>query len=67
MASRYYHVTNGEWLEVPKRGYREQCCDCGLVHEHTYRINAKGKLEIKSTRHERATAGARKAFRFEKD
>lgn len=67
MASKYYHVTDGEWIEVPKRGYREQCCDCGLVHTHNFRINAKGKIEIQSARHARATASARRSFNFTKD
>jgi hypothetical protein len=26
----YYQVSHGEWIVVPKRGYKEQCCDCGL-------------------------------------
>jgi len=63
----YYHVTDGEWIEVVKRGYKEQCCDCGLIHRHNYRINAKGGIEIQSSVDRRATAAARRAFKFEKD
>ena len=65
--SEYYHVTNGEWIKVPKRGYKEQCCDCGLVHKHNYRVNAKGEIEIQSSRDERATSAVRRGFKFEKD
>jgi hypothetical protein len=63
----YYHVTDGEWIQVPMRGYKEQCCDCALIHRMNFRINAKGKIEIQTFRDGRATNGARKHFRFTKD
>jgi len=65
--SEYYHVSDGEWITVPKRGYKEQCCDCGLVHKLNFRVNAKGAIEIQTSRDERATAAVRRAFKFEKD
>jgi hypothetical protein len=68
MATRkYYHVTDGEWIAVPRRGYKEQCCACGLVHKHNFRINAKGGIEIQSMVDNRATSAARRGFRFEKE
>jgi hypothetical protein len=63
----YYHVKDGEWIEVPKRGFKEQCCDCGLVHRLNFRINAQGKIEIQAFRDGKATGGARKGFQFTKD
>jgi hypothetical protein len=57
---KYYHVSDGEVLEVPWRGYKEMCCDCHLVHRHNFKVNEKGKLEIQSFRDDRATAAARK-------
>lgn len=63
----YYHVTNGEWIVVPKRGLKDQCCDCGLVHVVNFRMNKKGELEVQATRDERATAAVRRAFKFERD
>lgn len=63
----YYHVTDGEWIAVPWRGYKEQCCDCGMIHRHNYRISAKGHLEVQSTLDKRATAGARRQFKFSAD
>ena len=63
----YYHVTDGEWIAVPKRGYKEQCCDCGLIHKLNFRITDKGGIEIQTFRDGRATAGARKHFKFTKD
>lgn len=57
----YYQVTDGEWIRVPKRGYKEQCCDCGLVHRMNFRI-VDGKIEIQTFRDVRATNGARWRF-----
>lgn len=65
--SEYYHVSDGEWIIVPKRGYKEQCCDCGLVHKLNFRILPTGQIEIQTMRDERATAAVRRAFKFEKD
>ena len=57
--SDYYHVTDGEWIIVPRRGFREQCCDCGLVHRLNFRITDAGQIEIQTFRDSRATNGAR--------
>jgi len=65
--SEYYHVTDGEWIVVPKRGYKEQCCDCGLVHKLNFRVTKSGQIEIQTFRDGRATAGARVGFKFTKD
>lgn len=65
--SEYIKVVDGEWIEVPKRGYKEQCCDCGLIHVMNFRVNAKGKIEIQAFRDGKATAGARKGFKFTKE
>ena len=62
----YYHVTDGEWVQIPRKGFKEQCCGCGLVHKTDFRI-VKGKLQFKSVTDGRATAAARRAFKFEKD
>jgi len=66
MTKGYYHVTDGEWIAVTKRGFKEQCCDCGLVHTLNFKI-VDGKIMIQTTRDERATAAVRRAFKFEKD
>jgi hypothetical protein len=62
----YYQVTDGEWVSVSKRGFREQCCDCGLIHEVTYRFD-NGTIYFKATVDRRATAAVRRKFKFEKD
>ncbi len=62
----YYHVTDGEWLQVKMRGQLDQCCDCGLVHKQNYRIR-DGKIEVQVFRHGPATGGARRHSRRGKD
>jgi hypothetical protein len=57
--SDYLHVTAGEWIRVPMKNYREQCCDCGLVHRMNFRIK-DGKIEIQAFRDGPATGGARR-------
>lgn len=65
--SQYYHVSNGEWITVSKRGYKEQCCDCGLVHKMNFKILENGDISVQTMRDERATAAVRRAFKFERD
>jgi hypothetical protein len=55
----YYHVTDGEWVQPATRGFKEQCCSCGLVHRVDYRIK-DGKIQFRATVDGRATGGARK-------
>ena len=61
----YYQVSHGEWIIVPKRGYKEQCCDCGLIHQLNFKIDDKGRIHIQTFRDGRATGGARTRFREE--
>ena len=63
----YYHITDGEWIQVPKRGFKEQCCDCGLIHKLNFKIDEKGNIHMQTFRDARATNGARKHFNFTKD
>ncbi len=62
--SEYLHVTAGEWIRVPMKNYREQCCDCGLVHKMNFRIvqdkRGHNKVEIQAFRDGPATGGARR-------
>lgn len=56
---KYHHVTDGEWIQPPMRGGKDQCCDCGLVHTVNYRIR-DGKVQVQVFRDPRATGGARR-------
>lgn len=67
--SPFYAVKDGEWV-TPTTRHKMACCDCGLVHDMTFRIvrierlNGRkyGKLAIqfKASRNERSTAGRRR-------
>jgi hypothetical protein len=59
------------------RNFREQCCDCGLIHRLDFRIfdgrkGARARLrglqvEFRTRRDDRATAAARRTFRSTPD
>jgi len=61
---RYPVLVDGEWTRPRMRGFREQCCDCGLIHRIDFRI-VDGSVEFRATRDERATAAARRAYSFQ--
>jgi len=73
----YDVISYGEWTRPRMRDFREQCCDCGLIHRLDFRIvderratrsgrpGRRGlRVEFRTRRDDRATAAARRAFRF---
>lgn len=60
--SEYEELEDGKWTEVPRRGHRNACCDCGLVHCVDYRI-VDGKIQIRVRRHKRATVAMRRSMK----
>ena len=63
---RYDVVPYGGWTRPRLRNFREQCCDCGLIHRLDFRI-VDGKVEFRTRRDDRATAAARRTFKFTQD
>ena len=77
----YDVVGYGEWIRPRMRNFREQCCDCGLIHRLDFRIVDDGKgepqgrarrssrlrVEVRTRRDDRATAAARRTFKFAPD
>ena len=65
MAKRvtYPVIAYGEWTRPRMKNFREQCCDCGLVHRLDFRI-VEGQIEFRTRRDDRATAAVRRSFRF---
>jgi hypothetical protein len=63
---RYDVVPYGGWTRPRMRNFREQCCDCGLIHRLDFRI-VDGKVEFRTRRDDRATAAARRTCKFTKD
>jgi len=61
---KYYEMEEGEWITPQKKGYRLQCCDCGLVHKIDFRIidNEDGtkKIQFRAFRDYRATGQVRR-------
>jgi hypothetical protein len=83
MAKRFSYdvIGYGEWIRPRMRDFREQCCDCGLIHRLDFRIVDEGKgarapkrrsrprlhIEIRTRRDDRATSAARRMFKFTPD
>src|SRR5690349_18966394 len=65
MAERvvYRTIAYGEWTRPRMRNFREQCCDCGLIHRLHFRL-VDGRIELRTRRDNRATAPARRRFRM---
>ena len=59
MSLRYHTLADGEWIRPVRNGFRERCCDCGLVHIVDYRVT-DGVLEFRVRRDQRATTKARR-------
>ena len=57
---RYKIARAGVWQKVKLKGYRMQCCDCGLVHVLEFQV-VDGQVEMRGWRDNRATEGVRKA------
>ena len=58
----YRVISYGEWTRPRMRNFREQCCDCGLIHRLDFRI-FDGRIEFRTRRDDRATAAARRSFK----
>lgn len=48
-----------DWVSPERGKTRIICCDCGLAHDHQFRVR-KGKIEWRSRRNERSTAQVRR-------
>lgn len=62
----YEVISYGEWTRPRMNNFREQCCDCGLIHRLDFRI-VDGRIEFRTRRDDRATAAARRRFEFTPD
>lgn len=60
---KYDQLVDGEWMTPVRKGFKEQCCGCGLVHIVDYRL-VDGKIQFRATVDNRATAAARRKFKF---
>jgi len=60
--SNYQQIYAGEWFPVPRREYRQACCDCGLVHVIDFRLR-KRAIELRVRVDKRATGQYRRQER----
>ncbi len=49
----------GEWIQPVRRGYKLQCCDCGLVHKINFRLRDR-RIQFAVWRDNRSTAAVRR-------
>ncbi len=42
------------WTQPVRKGYKLECCDCGLVHSFDFRIR-QGKVQFRAFRDNRRT------------
>lgn len=59
----YEVISYGEWTRPRMKNFREQCCDCSLIHRLDFRI-VDDRVEFRTRRDDRATAAARRPFKF---
>ena len=76
MVTKYEQIYDGEWFQPKRKGFKDQCCDCGLVHTIDFVIVDENKkqqplpkgwaIQLRARRNNRATAAIRRNFKFEK-
>lgn len=59
MGKPYEQVWEDEWVSPKHRGYRHQCCDCGLVHDMDFRV-VDGAVQYRVHVNKRSTAQVRR-------
>ena len=52
-------LREGEEFEIDGFGWEHGCCGCSMVHKFVFEIR-RGKLFVKTYRHDRATAQRRR-------
>lgn len=68
--SQYHRLEDGDWIRPKRRGFKEQCCDCGKVHDVDFRIvkskgGGKRYIEFRAVQNARATTRARDRYHDE--
>ena len=63
---KYHQLYDGDWVLISRRNHRHMCCDCALVHVIDIRDGKRG-TEVRFRRDNRATAAARRAFKFTRE
>lgn len=64
---KYDYAEDGEWFQPTHRKFKHMCCDCGLVHSVDFKVDKDGNIWTRWKSYPRATAAARRPFKFPKD
>jgi len=67
--STYEQVEDGERVHPIRKGFRMECCDCGLVHRINFYLNKVGKqreISFQIWRDEQATGQVRRHIKERK-
>jgi hypothetical protein len=56
---KYDQPKEGEWVQPISKGYKFNCCDCGLVHNIDFRLKA-GHIQFRVWRNNRSTGQVRR-------
>ena len=60
----YLAIPSGDWIQpMHRRGFKMQCCDCGLVHSVDFRLvirQGRKVLQLRTSRDNRATGQIRR-------
>ncbi len=75
MTRGYLQIIEGEWIEPTRKGFIEQCCDCGLVHIIDFAVIDKRTkkrvpfvaVQFKLRVDRRKTSASRRKLKFTKD
>lgn len=62
---KYRQLYDGEWFYPRRYKHRNACCDCGLVHEWTFKLEGR-TIKMKASRNMRATAAKRRYLKHGK-
>ena len=57
---KYEDAISNEWFYPNMKGWKNSCCDCGLVHVFEFRVAGGGRVQIRARLDNRATGQIRR-------
>jgi hypothetical protein len=75
MTKGYEQIVEDEWIAPQRKGFIDQCCDCGLVHIISFAVVDKRtrkdvpyvEVQFKLKVDRRKTAASRRKLKFSKE
>lgn len=56
---KFQQAYDGVWIQPVRAGWQMACCDCGLVHDVSFRI-LNGRIQLKAYRNKKSTYNRRR-------